>query len=526
MKYRSLLLALLIAAVLKAVLIWADVVTFNGDEAVIALMARHINRLGTRPVFFYGQAYMGSLDGYMVAAAFRIFGEKVFAIRIVHGILYLLFLWTGWLLARRLFKHSRIADIAVLLAAIPPVVMSTYTTATLGGYTQSLVLGNIILLLGYEVTFGEKENTWWAWLALGAVSGLAFWVLGISGVYILPVGLVGLLHFKFKRLPFYALAALGFFLGGILWWNYNFTHDWAALQTLGGPEMVATTPFDRLLGLLFLGIPAVLGLRAPWALDYFPLPLIFVILIFYLAVALFVIVKLREARRNSEIKAGMAPGTITFLGVLVGAFVVVFVGSNFGLDSTGRYLLPLYLPFTYATATFVHAAWKRKRSWGIGLLVLVMALNAAGTWLGAISTDKLTTQFDPITSFDNSYDDALMDFLNERGISRGYSNYWVTFRLAFLSDEQLIFSPELPYKDDLSYTDNDNRYPRYAQMADDSDEVAYITTKHPQLDAVIRTRFEELGVTYLEHEIGPFHIFYELSRPVRPEEIGYGAAAP
>ena len=38
-------------------------------------MARHI-LLGARPAFFYGQAYMGSLDAFLAAAAFAIFGQQ------------------------------------------------------------------------------------------------------------------------------------------------------------------------------------------------------------------------------------------------------------------------------------------------------------------------------------------------------------------------------------------------------------------------------------------------------------------
>ena len=57
--------ALLINVALKAALLYADVVPFNADEAVVALMGRHILQ-GERPVFFYGQAYLGSLDAWLV----------------------------------------------------------------------------------------------------------------------------------------------------------------------------------------------------------------------------------------------------------------------------------------------------------------------------------------------------------------------------------------------------------------------------------------------------------------------------
>jgi hypothetical protein len=67
---------LLVAAGWKILLLAMDVLPFNSDEAVVALMARHIMS-GARPVFFYGQAYMGSLDAYLVSFGFAIFGQKV-----------------------------------------------------------------------------------------------------------------------------------------------------------------------------------------------------------------------------------------------------------------------------------------------------------------------------------------------------------------------------------------------------------------------------------------------------------------
>ena len=61
------LIAILTGSIaLKVVLLALDAAPFNADEAVVALMARHILQ-GERPWFFYGQAYMGSLDAYLVA---------------------------------------------------------------------------------------------------------------------------------------------------------------------------------------------------------------------------------------------------------------------------------------------------------------------------------------------------------------------------------------------------------------------------------------------------------------------------
>jgi hypothetical protein len=117
---------------------------------------------------------MGSLDAWLAAAAFRLVGEGVLAVRVVQAALYLLFLVSLWALARRLLQDPRAASLAVWLAAVPPVLVTTYTTLSLGGYGEVLVLGNLILLLGYEVIFGQRTGSLLAWLLLGLTGGLAF----------------------------------------------------------------------------------------------------------------------------------------------------------------------------------------------------------------------------------------------------------------------------------------------------------------------------------------------------------------
>ena len=112
-----------------------------------------------------------------------------------------------------------------------------------------------------------------------------------------------------------------------------------------------------------------------------------------------------------------------------------------------------------------------------------------------------------------------MDFLRLHGETRGYTNYWVSFPLAFLSGEDLIFTARLPYHADLRYTPRDDRYPPYDDLVEKAERVAYITTKNPALDSLLESAFQRLGVIYKIEQIGDFRIYYGLSRAVRPEEI-------
>src|SRR5579859_564986 len=66
------LLVLGAALALRVIVLASGAVSFHSDEAVVALMARHINQGLPIPAFFYGQAYMGSLDALVVGFGFRL----------------------------------------------------------------------------------------------------------------------------------------------------------------------------------------------------------------------------------------------------------------------------------------------------------------------------------------------------------------------------------------------------------------------------------------------------------------------
>jgi len=67
--------------------------------------------------------------------------------------------------------------------------------------------------------------------------------------------------------------------------------------------------------------------------------------------------------------------------------------------------------------------------------------------------------------------------------------------------------------------------PEYAEAVQTSSKVAYITGDTPALIERLRVGFQALGVMYEERVIGDYHIFYRLSRAVRPEELNLGEAS-
>lgn len=533
------LAALAVGLALKLALIARGSVPFNADEAVVALMARHI-LAGSRPVFFYGQAYMGSLDAYLVAAGFALAGEQVWVIRAVQTALYLGTIGTTIALGKAAFGSWRVGVAAGWLLAIPSVNVALYTTASLGNYGEALLLGNGLLLLTlHMVRLRHKAVPWGYWLGWGLLAGVGVWAFGLTLVYTLPAGV--LLAWDAARRwrasavdwrPGLALPAgltlAGMLLGASPWLRYAQANGFdRLLWELGGGAVAGVaggTWAQQLAGhavnLLVLGSPAIFGLRPPWEVRWLAWPLLPIAVGFWLAV----LASLVRWRRAEARQAG--PGAGLLLGIM-GTLVIGFLLTPFGADPSGRYFLPLAIPLSLFAGVLVVRLSDSGKRWIWGVFALVLAFHLWGTIDSARRVPPgLTTQFDVVAQVDHRHMPQLIRFLESHGERRGYTNYWVTYPLAFRSRERLIYVPHLPYHPDFRYTRRDDRYPPYTEAVADAGRVAYITTHHPALDERLRAEFSALGLSWEEAQIGDYHVFFALSRAVRPAELGLGETTP
>lgn len=515
--------ALAVCAITRAGLLSGEAVPFNADEAVVALMARHI-LAGERPLFFYGQAYLGSLDAWLVAGMFRLIGESVLAVRVVQIGLYLATITSAYALALTWYRDRWLANLTALWLAAPPVLVVVYTTASLGGYGEALLIGNLLWLAA-----SHAGRTWPAWAALGFLTGLGLWVFPLTGVYALPAWAWVLWRQRplAERAPLicWALAAGATLAGAAPWLWATLTQGPATLAEMGGAAIagVSGLPFaqallQRAVSLLLFAPTVVAGLRAPWGVALLALPLA------PLALAVYGAALFAAGRRQAEARA--APGQ-WLLGGTAATLGLAFVLTPFGSDPSGRYFLPLALALAFVAARWLAALRVRGRAgrWlattlGLGLVTF----NLWGVAQSAAAAPRLTTQFDPVAQVEMRDLPRVAAFLRERGETRGYANYWVTFPLAFLSREDLVFAARLPYHLDFRYTPRDDRYPAYTAAADAADRTAYIVTRHPPLEARLRAGLAALNVAYQEERLGDFTLFYGLTRPVRPAELGLGAA--
>lgn len=506
----------------KAYLLSQDAFPFNADEAIVGLMARHMLD-GQWPLFFYGQAYMGSLDAALVAGIFALIGSKVIGIRIVQAFLYAGTVFTTVILARRILGTEAAGNTAGLLLVFPTVNVMLYSTVSLGGYGEALLVGNMLLILTLAMI--DKPQRIARYALWGVLAGLGFWAFGLTLIYIIPAGIL-LLRFSIiqapKKIQSLLLTLMGFVLGSTPWWWWALKNGPALVtQELLGSAIAGASSVNLLeaigshvFNLLLFGPTVMLGFRPPWSVHPLAGPLIPIAVILWIAFAANEILDLRRLREWHRGKA--------LLYAVSAMLVLGFVLTPFGGDPSGRYFVPLAIPFAILLAGFLA---KLRRRFGdlawLAALAFVITFNLWGT-LQSVNQNPpgLTTQFNQATQIDHSSIDELVAFLAQRGELVGYTNYWVSYPLAFLSEEQVIYVPQLPYHLDFRYTERDDRYSPYADRVAQGSQIAYITTRHPALDAKLRDAFVAAGVTWQERSIGDYQVLFALSDVIRPSDIG------
>ncbi|MCK4488991.1 MAG: hypothetical protein KAU23_01965, partial [Anaerolineales bacterium] len=361
----------------------------------------------------------------------------------------------------------------------------------------------------------------------GAGAGFSFWVFGLSLVYAIPVVLVlfWVICKSEKQKIIWQTGGLilaGAILGSMPWWIFAIGGGSSVLisELAGGAIADITSgpglllPLERVGNLILFGGTVIMGLRPPWDVQWLMMPLLPFALIFWLAVLFFSLSKMYRNKNQSEM----------WIISLIGAVLLAgFIFTPFGGDPSGRYFTPFVVPMALFGADMIASQLSRKTLLQMGLLFSILFYNLGGTVQSVLKFPPgLTTQFDVVTQIDQTKMGELIDFLKDEKIDRGYSNYWVSYPLAFLSGEDIILVPRLPYHEDFRYTARDDRYSPYGDVVGSAEEVGYVTTNHTELDNYLRQQFSARDLTWKEKRIGDYLVYYNLSNLVRPQDIGLG----
>jgi 4-amino-4-deoxy-L-arabinose transferase-like glycosyltransferase len=170
----------------------------NSEEGAMGLEAMHILLRGERPIYFYGQNYMGVGEAYLGALAFRLLGVSVASLRLGMVTLYALFMIGVFWLAGLLYsRRVALASLAALALGSPFIVQLELRAD--GGKIETMAFGALMFALASWLALSRPTGPEpgkrralrpLAFVAWGLFAGLGLYTYAIVAPFVLTSGLL------------------------------------------------------------------------------------------------------------------------------------------------------------------------------------------------------------------------------------------------------------------------------------------------------------------------------------------------
>ncbi|ASW57581.1 hypothetical protein CIK06_10280 [Plantactinospora sp. KBS50] len=439
----------------RLVLILLTIPGGNSDEATFGIAALHIAAGTDRPVFLYGQRYMGTVESYLAAPLFAVAGPSWPALRLPLLALWALFVLASYRLTRRICSPWLATFTVGLLALGSERVIRDQLTAV-GGRPE--VKPALVVLLLVVLDLGERRIRWrWpAYALFGVLAGLVLWDDWLALPYLAAAG-VALVAVAGRQLVGRAglVLAGGLALGLLPLILDNLRappgqDSLSVLRELSHGESAPASLGQRLHGAVEIGLPLATGTcpadgcvpgRLWWAGCY---------LVLLLAAAVLAVVELR--RDGGRARAAVRLALVVGAGLSLVGYVRNDLAGTAPLASA-RYLalvqisLPILLWPPWRAAARLVARWPGRarpgrgqpdragwltRVVGGGSAALLAALTVAMLW----ATADFVHRLGPVRA---EQQDArrLAAAVRQAGVRYVYGEYWTCNRLVFDSAGRL-----------------------------------------------------------------------------------------
>jgi hypothetical protein len=436
--------------------------TVNSDAAIVGLQARHILH-GEWSWFLYGSGYQTSVDSAVAALFFAPLGATSLALVLSTLAGHVLATCLAFATLRR-----RVPTAAAFVATLPLVFTSsplhTYILNPPRQAALTLVFVALFLLDGASERPSPRGRSLQLF-AGAAISSLAVFADPYALLFLPPLLLLGALT-AFSSTPSRAAASstlVGALVGIVpfllLLHSPRSVHGETTL-TLSvlrhNAALLADPCLPWLLGTTAYVPHALLG-YAPWQ------PGLVLHTLQRIGGALFLAAIATGALALARRRTPWPVRRLTAFGVVVAVLTVgSFLVSTMVMDLfSSRYLVALVLasPFALAPLAFT----MRPRSLLVLLAPFLLAAGSAG-WLGY--GDEVSGAAVVHLPGGGAQDERLLtDMLLARGIHAAAADYWVSYRMTFLSQETLVVVPIHPRED---------RYAPYRAAYEAATRTAYI----------------------------------------------------
>jgi hypothetical protein len=495
----ALLLAVLLGLAIRWLVLRGASWRIDFDEGMVGLQVLRLLR-GEFTIFHPGQPYLGNVESYLIAPFFALFGANNPTLKLIPLLLSGAYIATIGLLGKAAFS-ARVGALAALAAAIAPTYMVVLGLKAWGSTIETLVLGNLLLLMTIRLVHGTDHPTR-DWALLGLIGGLAFYISWLSAFFGIPAALILFAHLRRtgrKAWRWVTLCMIMVIIGSLPLWLFNLRGGWATFVfLLGGEKGSSIVNAPRILKHFTLdlaprlvsGDPAwhILSSPATWAL----------VAIYGLGLSTLIFTR---NRRDHWLLT-------SFVVCFLPAYILSGFGNNalnsFGIDATGRYVLMLHsvLPIGLAlladrlTSNPLRPPLSKLWRGGRGVrflasapLILTLTLNLVGL-----------TRIDPTPVFTSPYYrdqpaalQPLIDLLDARKIDHIWTDVGIAHVLMFETHERILAADYY----DTYYANGPIRFPEVIASVARAERVAYVELIRPgQRDTHIERAFEAAGIAY------------------------------
>lgn len=515
MKRQHILLAgiCLIGIIVRLDFLIAGGGVLDGDEAILGLMAKHIMEGRSFPIFFYGQPYMGSIESFLAAPIFYLFGISGYALLLVPTVLSLALLPLIYVMSRR-FLSEGAALLATLYFAVPPQPLIIWSIKARGGFIETVFLGSIVFILLARAIRAESPPKPFG---LGLVLGISWWINFQALYFMLISGFVYLCLLSRVRLSYYqsrlALYLQHFFtgfgafvVGSLPFWFYNFRHDFASFTTFvaGG----SSDRLSHLKGFFAESLPILLGARREWSSqDVFPGASWVSYGMLIVALAVYLSLRIGDLFGLIMTRAFAKKAALELFPIFATIVSAIFIVSSYGwLTQAPRYLLPLYLAIP---VLFGFAAANMHRFFATVFVSCAIFLNLSSLYAGgrAIGGQPFVADGERV-AVDHA---ELNAWLLQKGVRFVRTNYWIGYRVAFETEEMVRF---------IRFQEPGfARIPEYEEFGrrESIGEVPYILT--PKQGEVVKHALGLRGFKFSEIVLSGYSVLYNLSAPLRADVV-------
>jgi 4-amino-4-deoxy-L-arabinose transferase-like glycosyltransferase len=546
---------IVVAVLLRIVLISQSYPVTNSDESTMGLMALHIAYRGEHPAFFYGQNYMGSLEAYLGAAFFHLFGPSTFSLRLGLIALFTLFLISMYLLTSLLYSRG-LALVSLILLCLGADGILRQELWAMGGYPETLLFGALVMLIAswLALSFHRVASQPYPWVRYllygcwGLAAGLGLW----SDLLVMPFVLMSallLLVGCWREWRTWALPCLllGLVIGALPLISYNLTalpgqDSFSILLRIRDTDRNHGLPgVNQVIGAFFVSLPIITGVNPTcpvsggqhitfagphpflcW-LEYTSWGVVFTLLwIIATLLTLAALWKLRarvEAQEQSYEKRQIAMLHFARLALLGSAGLTMLL---YAISSNAAYLPQLndrYLtgvlisfPAVIAPLWFIGRITTRGTRFRLTVRWVAMLLIALAFLSGTLGVFQAL----PAAQSQDSLQAALAHDLLKVHVKRIYSEYWTCDRIIFQSDEHIICAV---IDENAQIATVANRYTPYVTIVQADPRAAYVLPTGSALATAFAGQIAHKGVQYQHFALDGYQIYVPLEQV--PSGHGY-----